>query len=73
MRFSKLGDLPCLRSDNAPTIPSDPRIYYSPAMSYRLRKKSLARQAHRVAREELEGTLKELLGCRRAISTAACS
>ena len=30
-------------------------------MSYRLRKKSLARQVSRVAREELEGTLKELL------------
>jgi CHAD domain-containing protein len=30
-------------------------------MSYRLRKKSLARQVRRVAREELEGTLKELL------------
>ena len=30
-------------------------------MSYRLRKKSLAREVHRVAREELEGTLKELL------------
>ena len=30
-------------------------------MSYRLRKKSLAREALRVAREELEGTLKELL------------
>ena len=30
-------------------------------MSYRLRKKSLAREVRRVAREELEGTLKELL------------
>jgi CHAD domain-containing protein len=30
-------------------------------MSYRLRRKSLAREVHRVAREELEGTLKELL------------
>ena len=30
-------------------------------MSYRLRKKSLARQVRRVSREELEGTLKELL------------
>ncbi|MGB7836503.1 MAG: hypothetical protein WBL40_00165, partial [Terrimicrobiaceae bacterium] len=30
-------------------------------MSYRFRKKSLAREVHRVAREELEGTLKELL------------
>jgi CHAD domain-containing protein len=30
-------------------------------MSYRLRKKSLPREVHRVAREELEGTLKELL------------
>jgi hypothetical protein len=31
----------------------------------------VAREVHRVAREELEGTLKELLGCRRTISTAA--
>ena len=30
-------------------------------MSYRLRKKSLAREVRRVAREEIEGTLKELL------------
>ena len=30
-------------------------------MSYRLRKKSLAREVRRVVREELEGTLKELL------------
>jgi CHAD domain-containing protein len=30
-------------------------------MSYRLRKKSLAREVRRVAREELEGTLKEIL------------
>jgi len=30
-------------------------------MSYRLRKKSPAREVHRVAQEELEGTLKELL------------
>jgi hypothetical protein len=30
-------------------------------MSYRLRKKSLAREVHRVVREELEETLKELL------------
>jgi hypothetical protein len=30
-------------------------------MSYRLRQKSLARQVRRVAQEELEGTLKELL------------
>ena len=30
-------------------------------MSYRLRKKSLVREVRRVAREELEGTLKELL------------
>ena len=30
-------------------------------MSYPLRKKSLPREVHRVAREELEGTLKELL------------
>jgi CHAD domain-containing protein len=30
-------------------------------MSYRLRKQSLAREVQRVAREELEGTLKELL------------
>jgi CHAD domain-containing protein len=30
-------------------------------VSFRLRKKSLARELHRVAREELEGTLKELL------------
>lgn len=35
--------------------------YYSRAMSYRLRKKSLAREVRRVAREEREGTLKELL------------
>ena len=30
-------------------------------MSYRFRKKSLAREVERVAREELEGTLKEIL------------
>jgi hypothetical protein len=30
-------------------------------MSYRLRKKPLVREVRRVAREELEGTLKELL------------
>jgi CHAD domain-containing protein len=30
-------------------------------MSYRLREKSLAREVHRIAQEELEGTLKELL------------
>jgi CHAD domain-containing protein len=30
-------------------------------MSYRLRKKSLAREVHRVARKELEGVLKQVL------------
>src|SRR5215467_6532526 len=61
MPFSRLGDIPCVRNDNAPTIPFQASNYHSRAMSYRLRKKSPAREVHRVAREELEGTLKELL------------
>jgi hypothetical protein len=44
-----------------PQFPSTRASIIVHAMNYRLRQKSLARQVRRVAQEELEGTLKELL------------